>query len=175
LAMSSVTRAGTGMASASRAAAGRPGKEGRWGPVLRSGQGRPASRRSPLWAGPLAAGGGAAGGGGAPAPRAVLGGAPRPRAPRATLGGSRLAWLSVAVAAQIMSLAGSTAAQHLLLAADGARVPWRALVGPVLARPRAWPGGCRPGRSRGRVAGGGRPPPRRGHPRRALGRALCPR
>jgi len=131
--MSSITRAGTGMASASRAAAGRPGKERRWVPVLRSGRVRPASRRSRLWAWLLAAG----------VVAAVVhahGAAGDLRAMPAHLGGSRLAWLSVAVAAQIMSLAGSTAAQHLLLAADGARVPWRALVGPVLARPRAWPG-----------------------------------
>ena len=101
--------------------------------MLRSGRVRPASRRSRLWAWLLAAG----------VVAAVVhahGAAGDLRAMPAHLGGSRLAWLSVAVAAQIMSLAGSTAAQHLLLAADGARVPWRALVGPVLARPRAWPG-----------------------------------
>jgi len=114
------------MASASRAAARRPGKDRRWVPVLRSGRVRPASRRSRLWAWLLAAG----------VVAAVVhahGAAGDVRAMPAHLGGSRLAWLSVAVAAQIMSLAGSTAAQRLLLAAGGARVPWRALYGLVLA------------------------------------------
>src|SRR5215470_8563767 len=126
LAMSSVTRAGTGMASASRAAAGRPGKERRWVRVLGSGRVRPASRRSRLWAWLLAAGVAAA----------VVhahGAAGDLRAMPAHLDGSRLAWITLAVAAQIMSLAGSTAAQRLVLAAGGARVPWRALFGTVLA------------------------------------------
>ncbi|MBO0787690.1 MAG: flippase-like domain-containing protein [Actinobacteria bacterium] len=55
------------------------------------------------------------------------------RALPAHLGGLRLAWLSVAVAAQIVSLAGGTASQRLLLAAGGTRVRWRSVAGPVLA------------------------------------------
>jgi len=43
----------------------------------------------------------------------------RRSAGRARLGGLWLAWLSMAVAAQIGSLAGSTAAQCLLLAVGG--------------------------------------------------------
>jgi uncharacterized membrane protein YbhN (UPF0104 family) len=49
------------------------------------------------------------------------------------LGGVRLAWLGVAVAAEGAALAGGTAAQRRLLAAGGARLRWPTLFGLVLA------------------------------------------
>ena len=55
------------------------------------------------------------------------------RAVAAHLGGLRLAWLGVAVAAQGMALAGGAAAQRQLLAAGGARLRWRTVFGLVLA------------------------------------------
>ena len=56
----------------------------------------------------------------------------------AHLGGLRLAWLGVAVAAQGMALAGGAAARRRsascwLLAAGGARLRWRTVFGLVLA------------------------------------------
>ena len=55
------------------------------------------------------------------------------RAVAAHLGGLRLAWLGVAVAAQGMALADGAAAQRQLLAAGGARLRWRTVFGLVLA------------------------------------------
>jgi uncharacterized membrane protein YbhN (UPF0104 family) len=49
------------------------------------------------------------------------------------LGGPRVWWLSVAVAAEIVSLAGGAGAQRQLLAAGGAYLPWRTVSALVLA------------------------------------------
>ena len=49
------------------------------------------------------------------------------------LGGPRVWWLGVAVAAEIVSLAGGAAAQRQLLAAGGAYLPWRTVSALVLA------------------------------------------
>ena len=51
----------------------------------------------------------------------------------AHLGGLRLAWLGVVVAAQGVALAGGTVAQRQLLAAGGASLRWRTVFGLVLA------------------------------------------
>ena len=55
------------------------------------------------------------------------------RAADGHLGGLRLAWLGAAAAAQMVSLAGGTAAQLQLLAIGGARLRWRIVVGLVFA------------------------------------------
>jgi uncharacterized membrane protein YbhN (UPF0104 family) len=55
------------------------------------------------------------------------------RAMLAHLPGLRLGWLGVAVAAQVVSLASGTVAQRQLLAAGGARLPWRTVFGLVFA------------------------------------------
>ena len=55
------------------------------------------------------------------------------RAAVAHLGGPCVWWLGLAVAAQIVSQAGGTAAQRQLLAAGGAHLPWRTVSALVLA------------------------------------------
>jgi uncharacterized membrane protein YbhN (UPF0104 family) len=122
--MSRGTCTGTSVSSADSEAQ-RSGNRRRWVP-LPSGRVRPASRRGRLWAWLLAAGLIAA------AVRAH-GAAADLRALPAHLGGPRLAWLSVAAAAQIASLAGSAAAQRQLLVIGNAHLPWRALFSLVLA------------------------------------------
>src|ERR1017187_1413099 len=47
------------------------------------------------------------------------------RAAFAHAGGLRVSWLGVAVAAEVMSLAGGAAAQRRLLSAAGVSLPWR--------------------------------------------------
>jgi len=55
------------------------------------------------------------------------------RAAVAHLGGLRMWWLGVAVAAEIVSLAGGAAAQRQLLTGGGANLPWRTVSALVLA------------------------------------------
>jgi uncharacterized membrane protein YbhN (UPF0104 family) len=55
------------------------------------------------------------------------------QAAAAHLGGPRVWWLGVAVAAEIVSLAGGAAAQRQLLAAGGVHLPWRTVSALVLA------------------------------------------
>lgn len=107
-------------ARSSGAAAGRV-------PVVTRRRVRPAFPRGRLWAGVLAAGVVAAAAVRAPGAAGDL------RAVFAHLGGPRVSWLGVAVAAQVVSLAGGAAAQRQLLAAGGVRLSWRALFGLVLA------------------------------------------
>ncbi|HEY3034400.1 MAG TPA: lysylphosphatidylglycerol synthase domain-containing protein [Streptosporangiaceae bacterium] len=96
-------------------------------PVVTGGRARFASRRSRSWAWVLAAG-------------VVMvvavrvpGVASDVRAAFAYLDRLHLSWLCVAVTAQIASLAGAVAAQRQLLAAGGARLPWRTVSALVLA------------------------------------------
>ena len=55
------------------------------------------------------------------------------RAVASHMGGLRMAWLAVAVTAQVMALASGTAAQRQLLNAGGTRLRWRTVFALVLA------------------------------------------
>jgi hypothetical protein len=55
------------------------------------------------------------------------------RAAFAHAGGLRVSWLGVAVAAEVVSLAGGAAAQRRLLSAAGVSLPWRTVSGVVFA------------------------------------------
>ena len=100
------------------------------GPGLAGGLARPASRPRRAWTWVLASGVLVAVAVRAPGVasdlRAVF-------AQFAHLGGLRLAWLGVAVTAEIVSLAAGAAAQRQLLAAGGARLPWPTVFGLVVA------------------------------------------
>src|SRR5262249_56144945 len=52
---------------------------------------------------------------------------------RGHLPGLGLSWLGVAVTAQVVSMASGTVAQRQLLAAGGARLPWRTVFSLVFA------------------------------------------
>jgi uncharacterized membrane protein YbhN (UPF0104 family) len=118
----------TGAPAASHPEAARRGDTGADPVPAVTGRGtRPASRRAWVWMWVLAAGVVAV------AAARLPGAAGDARAMFAHRGGLRLAWLAVAVTAQIVSLAGGAAAQHQLLTSGGARLPWRALFGVVLA------------------------------------------
>jgi hypothetical protein len=68
------------------------------------------------------------------------------RAAFAHAGGLRVSWLGVAVAAEVMSLAGGAAAQRRLLSAAGVSLPWRTVSGGLCWRegslPRSPSRGC---------------------------------
>ena len=121
-------RPGTGAPAASHPDAARRGDTGTNPVPAVTGRGtQPASGRAWVWAWVLAAGVVAV------AAARLPGAASDARAMLAHRGGLRLAWLTVAVTAQIVSLAGSAAAQRQLLTAGGARLPWPTLFGVVLA------------------------------------------
>ena len=118
----------TGAPAASQPEAARRGDTGTDPVPAVTGRGtRPASGRAWVWTWVLAAGVVAV------AAARLPGAADDARAMLAHRGSLRLAWLAVAVTAQIVSLAGGAAAQHQLLTAGGARLPWRTLFGVVLA------------------------------------------
>jgi putative heme transporter len=96
-------------------------------PLVTGGQARAASRRSRSWVWVLGVGVAMA------VAVRVPGVASDMRAALAYLGRLHLSWLGVAVPAQIASLAGAVAAQHQLLAAGGARMPWRTVSALVVA------------------------------------------
>jgi uncharacterized membrane protein YbhN (UPF0104 family) len=98
----------------------------RWVPVLNANLMGPAFRAGRPWAWVLAVGAVVVAGVRAP------GAAGEVWADFVHLGGLRLAWLGVAVAAEGVSLAGGVAAQRRLLAAGGARLRLRTLFGLVL-------------------------------------------
>ncbi len=125
--MNGGTRAGTGLSSANAGAARSPDQARRWAFPLPGGRMRSAARRGRPWAWVLAAG--------LVMVAAVRahGAADDVRAMSAQVSGPRLAWLSAAVGAQIVSLAGCAAAQRQLLVIGNTRLPWRALFGLVLA------------------------------------------
>ncbi len=126
--MTGGARPGTGVPAASHPEAAQPwDRPADRAPVLGSGRARPGSRRGRPWAWVLAAG--VLAGAAVRAP----GAAGDARAVVAHLGGLRLAWLGVAVAAQGLALAGGAAAQRQLLAAGGARLRWRTVFGLVFA------------------------------------------
>jgi uncharacterized membrane protein YbhN (UPF0104 family) len=125
--MSCGMRPGSGLPAASHHEAARPWDTaaGRTG-LLNSRRVRPSFCRGWLWLWVLAIG-------------ALLATARLPgmasdvRAAFAYPGGLRPAWLGVAAAAELASLAGGAAAQRQLLAAGGAQLPWRTVLGVVLA------------------------------------------
>ena len=96
-------------------------------PMAACGGGRLASRRGRTWAWVLAAGVTVA------VAVRVPGVASDMRAAFGYLGRLHLSWLGVAVTAQIVSLASAVVAQRQLLAAGGARLPWRTVSALVLA------------------------------------------
>ena len=96
-------------------------------PAVTGGLARLASRRSRTWAWVLAAGVSVA------VAVRVPGVASDTRAAFGYLGRLHLSWLAVAVAAQIVSLASAVVAQRQLLAAGGARLPWRTVSALVFA------------------------------------------
>jgi hypothetical protein len=96
--------------------------------VPAGGRARTASRRGRPWMRALAAAAAvAAAAVRAPAAASDL------RAAFAHAGGLRVSWLGVAVAAEVMSLAGGAAAQRRLLSAAGVSLPWRTVSGAVFA------------------------------------------
>jgi hypothetical protein len=95
--------------------------------VRTGGRVRPASRRGWPWVGALASGVVAAAAVRAP------GAASDVRAAFAHTDGLRVSWLGVAVAAEVVSLAGAAAAQRRLLSAAGVSLPWRTVSGVVFA------------------------------------------
>jgi putative heme transporter len=121
------------MTGGARPAAGLPAA-GQHEPAARPGD-RPAgqaavpaaSRRGRPWMRSLAAAAVAAAAVRAPAAASDL------RAAFAHAGGLRVSWLGVAVAAEVMSLAGAAAAQRRLLSAAGVSLPWRTVSGAVFA------------------------------------------
>ena len=121
-------RPGTTAASASYPDSARPGDiaAGRV-PAPMDGRMRVAFRRGRPWVWVLAAGVVAAAVARAP------GAASDARAAVGHLAGPRVWWLGVAVAAEIVSLAGGAGAQRQLLAAGGAYLPWRTVSALVLA------------------------------------------
>ena len=121
-------RPGTTAAAAGHPDSARPGDiaAGRV-PELTGGRVRAAFRRGRPWVWVLAAGVVAA------AVVRAPGAASDVRAAAGHLGGPRAWWLGVAVAAEIVSLAGGAGAQRQLLAAAGAYLPWRTVFALVLA------------------------------------------
>jgi len=107
-------------AASQHEAAARPGDTA-------AGRVRPASRRGWPWVWALASGVVAA------AAVRPPGAASDVRAAFAHAGGLRASWLGVAVAAEVVSLAGGAAAQRRLLSAAGVSLPWRTVSGVVFA------------------------------------------
>ena len=93
--------------------------------VPAGGRVRSASRRGWPWVWALASGVVAA------AAVRVPGAASDARAAFAHAGGLRVSWLGVAVAAEVVALAGGAAAQRRLLSAAGVSLPWRTVSGVV--------------------------------------------
>jgi uncharacterized membrane protein YbhN (UPF0104 family) len=127
--MTGGARPGAGVPAASQHdAAVRPGDMAAGRVAVRTGgRGRPASRRGRPWVWALASGVVAAAAVRAP------GAASDVRAAFAHAGGLRVSWLGVAVAAEVVSLAGGAAAQRRLLSAAGVSLPWPAMSGVVFA------------------------------------------
>src|SRR5262249_38020961 len=143
-------RPGSALPGASDHAAARPWDTTAARVSLLSRRVRPAFRRGRLWLWVLAVGA-------LVATARLPGIAGDLRAAFAHPGDLRPAWLGVAAAAELASLAGGAAAQRQLLAADGTQLPWRTVVGGVLASPglaRVMP--ARPGPGRARQGGAGR-------------------
>ena len=138
-------RPGTTAAAAGHPDSARPGDiaAGRV-PELTGGRVRAAFRRGRPWVWVLAAGVVAA------AVVRAPGAASDVRAAAGHLGGPRAWWLGVAVAAEIVSLAGGAGAQRQLLAAAGAYLPWRTVFRPGACLHRAGQGD----RPAGPVTGG---------------------
>jgi hypothetical protein len=156
--MTGGARRGAGVPAASQHdAAVRPGDTAAGRVAVRTGgRVRPASRRGWPWVWALASGVVAAAAVRAP------GAASDVRAAFAHTDGLRVSWLGVAVAAEVVSLAGAAAAQRRLLSAAGVSLPWRTVSGVVFASTglaRVMPAGPVAG---GRLAGRGVPAPRRG-------------
>jgi uncharacterized membrane protein YbhN (UPF0104 family) len=126
--MTGGARRGVGVPAAGQhEAAVRPGDTAAGRVAVRiGGRVRPAPRRGWPWVWVLASGVVAA------AVR-VPGAASDVRAAFAHAGGLRVSWLGVAVAAEVVSLAGGAAAQRRLLSAAGVSLPWPAVSGVVFA------------------------------------------